>query len=98
MWRWTNEGNCIEPFLPVEQSGFAEPFNMGRNLLPPVLVQVGAMEAVRVPVILQQRRMAGKKILGLLVENPLWTVNIDTELDFLLAEAALSKLLEVSRA
>lgn len=98
MWRWAQGEGWLEPFLPAEQSNFTEPFNTGRNLLPPVLVQVGAMEAVRVPVILRQRRMAGKKILGLFVENPLWTVNIDTELDFLLAEAALGKLLEVSRA
>ena len=95
MWRWTGEERWIEPFVPAEQTGLPEPFNTGRNLLPPVLVQVGALEAVRTPVILRQRRMAGKKILGLLVENPLWTVNIDTELDFLLAEAALAKLLEV---
>lgn len=98
MWRWTSPQSWIEPFIPAEKTGFSEPYNMGRNLLPPVLVQVGAMEAARTSVILKQRCMAGQKILGLLVENPLWTVNIDTELDFLLAEAALAKLLEVSRA
>lgn len=94
MWRQAERGPWIEPFIPVEKSGFQEPYNMGRNLLPPVWVQVGAMEAVRGPVVLRKRSMAGKKILGLPVENPLWTVNIDTELDFLMAEAALSKLLE----
>jgi len=94
MWRWAG-AEWIQPFIPAEQTGFAEPFNLGRNLLPPVLVQVGAMEAVRTPVILRRQRMAGTKVLGLLVENPLWTVNIDTELDFLLAEAALARLLVV---
>ena len=92
MWQWSTEEGWITPFVPVEKTGFSEPYNMSRHLLPPVWVQVGAMEVVRSAVILQQRSMAGKKILGLRVENPLWTVNIDTELDFLLAEQALKAL------
>ena len=92
MWQWSAEGRWVTPFVPVEKTGFAEPYNMGRNLLPQVWVQVGAMEVIRSSVILRQHSMAGKKILGLRVENPLWTVNIDTELDFLLAEQALKKL------
>ena len=99
MWRWGSEQPWIEPFIPAEKTGFSEPYNMGRNLLPPVLVQVGAMEVVRAQVVALQRCMAGRKILGLLVENPLWTVNIDTEMDFMLAEAALRELLtEVHRS
>ena len=89
MWQWADGERWVTPFVPTEKTGFTEPYNMGRNLLPPVWVQVGAMEVVRSPVIVRQHSMAGQKILGLRVENPLWTVNIDTELDFLLAEQAL---------
>lgn len=92
MWQWSEEECWITPFVPAEKTGFTEPYNMSRHLLPPVWVQVGALEAVRSPVIVRQRSMAGKKILGLRVENPLWTVNIDTEMDFLLAEQALKIL------
>ena len=93
MWRWSSHLPVIEPLLSPEGSGFREPFSVGRKMLPPILVQVGAMEALRIETLLRQRSMAGKKILGLWVEDPLLTVNIDMELDFLLAEAALRKLL-----
>ena len=95
MWRLDPSTGQITPFLDPASSGLAEPYNAGRNLLPKVYVQVGAMEAVRARVVLEQRSMAGKRVLGLLVEDPLRTVNIDTELDFLAAEAALKALLEV---
>lgn len=94
MWRWTSDGSLIEPFM---QTGLIEPHNMGRNQLPPVLVQVGAMDVVRTNVILQKKSMAGSKVLGLMVGDPLWTVNIDSELDFLLAEAALKELLALPK-
>ena len=67
---------------------------MGRNMLPKAFGQVGAMEILRTETVLRQRSMAGKKVLGLLVSDPLYTVNIDTELDFLVAELALRRLLE----
>lgn len=94
MWQRDPATEWITPFLAPAQSGFAEPYNTGRNLLPSVYVQVGAMEAVRTPVVLEQRSMAGKNILGLRVEDPLLTVNIDSELDFLAAEAALRARME----
>lgn len=95
MWRLDPATGRIAPLLDPAQSGFAEPYNTGRGLLPKVYVQVGAMEAVRTEVVMGQGSMAGKKIRGLLVEDPLLTLNIDTELDFLAAEAALKMLLEL---
>lgn len=93
MWRFAPEGEWIEPLLPAEGTGLREPYNLGRGQLPSVWVQVGAMEVIRSQVILQQKSMAGRRVLGLAVQEPLWTVNIDSELDFLLAEVALQKLL-----
>ena len=93
IWRPGKESGTIEPFVPQDPSVFQEPFNLGRNALPPAYVQVGAMEVIRTPVVTERGRMAGNRILGLWVENPLWTVNIDTELDFQLAELSLKRLL-----
>jgi hypothetical protein len=51
------------------------------------------MEVLRYRTLMEQRSMAGRIVRGLLVTDPLYTVNIDTELDFLLAEVALRRLL-----
>jgi len=93
MWRWVEGTDDIQPFLPAAPGGPAEPFNTGRGQLPPVYVQVGAMEVLRYETVMVRRSMAGRRVLGLLVPDPLHTVNIDTELDFLLAEVALKILL-----
>ncbi len=98
MWRWASGSKGeIEPFIPASQTGLVEAHNLGRNQLPPALIQIGAMEAVRTNVILEKKSMAGSKVIGLLVGDPLLTVNIDTELDFLLAEAALRNLLALPK-
>lgn len=93
MWRWLDGSGYLQPFLPAASAGQPEPYNMGRGQLPAVYVQVGAMEVLRYETVTVQRSMAGRWVLGLLVSDPLYTVNIDTELDFLLAEAALKTLL-----
>ena len=94
MWTWESQGNYLKPFVDPETTGFQEPYNIGRNQLPAVYAQVGAMEVIKIQTLLEKKTMAGSQIRGLLVEDPLWTVNIDSELDFLLAEAALKILLE----
>ena len=93
MWRWLDGSEFIQPFLPSAPAGRTEPYNAGRSQLPPVYVQVGAMDVLRYETVMVQRSMAGRRVLGLLVADPLYTVNIDTELDFLLAELALKTLL-----
>ena len=94
MWRFVREGPYIEPFIPAQTTGLAEPYNLGRNMLPRVYVQVGAMEILWRKTLLEGHSLAGKTVRSLLVEDPLWTVNIDTELDFLLAEVALQAILK----
>ncbi|HNW94245.1 MAG TPA: hypothetical protein PKM88_15165, partial [bacterium] len=73
-------------------TSFAEPFNMGRQQLPPVLVQVGAMEVLRYRTLMELHSMAGDCVLGLPIDDPLATVNIDTELDFIVAETAMQRM------
>ena len=94
MWRWKEDGRSIEPFIAVESTGLKEPYNLSRNILPQVYMQVGAMEVCRTKTLLADRSLAGKVVRGLLVSDLLYTVNIDSELDFLLAEAVLRQLLE----
>lgn len=89
MWRIRPDDGLIEPFFSAEISGFAEPFNMGRQQLPAVYLQVGVMEVLRRATLMEQRSMAGKRVAPLLVSNELHTVDIDGEVDFLVAEQAL---------
>ncbi len=92
MWRQAGDDGRIEPFLSRQITGFAEPFNMGRQQLPPVLVQVGAMEVLRYRTLMELHSMAGDCVLGLPIDDPLATVNIDTELDFIVAETAMQRM------
>ena len=94
MWCFIEKTEYIEPFLIGQFQSGTEPYNMGRNQLPVAYVQVGAMEVLRYKTLMKQRSMSGNRVRALLVCNPLYTVNIDTELDFMLAEVALQNILE----
>lgn len=91
MWR-RKPDDTIEPFFPEKITGFREPFNMGRQQLPEVLVQVGVMEVLRHHTLMELRSMAGNRIRPLFIEDELRGIDIDTEVDFQLAELALKKL------
>lgn len=96
MWKMTRDGGFIEPLFDKTITGFDEPFNRGRQELPPAFVQVGAMEVLRYETLMQKKSMAGDKILSLMIDDPLMTINIDTDLDFLVAEIAMHHILSNS--
>jgi CMP-N-acetylneuraminic acid synthetase len=63
----------------------AEPYNAPRQVLPAVFQNNGCMNALWSDTILSGHSMTGKRILGYAMED--WeSVNIDTEMDFLIAE------------
>ena len=92
MWKLRRDEDVIEPFFDRDITGFDEAFNMGRQQLPVPYLQVGVMEVLRYRTLIGMRSMAGKRVRPLIIENELHTIDIDTELDFTIAEMALKQL------
>lgn len=87
---WKLQNGFIEPFLPESFTGMKEPYNAARQMLPPVFQNNGSMNAFWPEVVLEKKSMTGEKILGYSMED--WeSVNIDSEIDFLLAEELMKK-------
>lgn len=83
MWKINSAGFLNPLFSEVE--GLKEPYNAPRQILPVIYQNNGAMNAFWPETILEKKSMTGSKILGLSMED--WeSINIDTELDFKLAE------------
>lgn len=91
MWVYANDGVSIKPLMSGQPSERSESFNMGREQLPQVFVQVGALEVLRYATLTEKKSMAGEKVLPLVIDNPWHTINIDTEIDFRLAEIAVGE-------
>jgi CMP-N,N'-diacetyllegionaminic acid synthase len=98
MWRLCPDEDRIEPFFGREITGFDEAFNMGRQQLPTPYLQVGVMEVLRHRTLMGLRSMAGQRILPLIVDDELHTIDIDTELDFTIAEFAMQQLARTAPA
>jgi len=87
---WTIEGAFIKPFLPESFTKMKEPYNAPRQALSSVYQNNGSMNAFWPETVLEKNSMTGERILGLPMED--WeSVNIDTEIDFLLAEHLMEK-------
>ena len=86
MWRFV--GKRIYPFLPETICG-KEAFNMNRQQLPPVFVQNGSVDIIKWETIMIKNSMTGEYIVGMLMDEK-DSVNIDTEIDFLLAEILIN--------
>lgn len=85
---WKLEGKYILPFLPESFTGMKEPYDSPRQILPMVYQNNGSMNAYWPETILEKHSLTGQKILGYVMED--WeSVNIDTLLDFTLAEELL---------
>lgn len=95
LWKLSADKKYIEPFLPKSFTGFDEPYNLPRQLFPKVYVHTGAMDIMRRDTILKQKSTSGKK-LGYFFMDPEDSVNIDTSLDFELAEVLLRRRLGTS--
>ena len=91
-WRRKPGGDLIEPFFGAAITGFTEAFNMGRQQLPEVFLQVGVMEVLRYDTLMRMRSMAGTRVSGLVVDDELLTVDIDSDLDFIVAAVAMKQL------
>ena len=82
MWHIDSEGKLV-PILKVK--GVEEAYNVPRQELPDVFWQTGHIDVIRPNVILEKASMSGTKIWPLMI-NPIYTVDIDTLLDWENAE------------
>jgi YrbI family 3-deoxy-D-manno-octulosonate 8-phosphate phosphatase len=78
MWRIDPDGRML-PLIKVK--GVTEAFNVPRQELPDVYWQTGHIDVIRPPVILEKKSMSGTHIRPLIID-PLYTVDIDTLLDW----------------
>ncbi len=87
---WNLQDGYITPFLPRSFTGMEEPYNAARQMLSVVFQNNGCMNAFWPEVVLEKKSMTGKKILGYSMED--WeSVNIDSHIDFLLAEELMKR-------
>lgn len=90
LWKIGESGDHLEPFLPESFTGFDEPHNLPRQLFPKVYVHTGAMDVMRRDTIVKQESTSGKK-LGYFLMKPEDSINIDSPIDFEIAEILLEK-------
>lgn len=87
---WKIEDGHLVPFIPVTLSGLTEPYNFPRQKLPPAFVQNGAVDVIRTRTIIEKQSMTGGIILPYVMKES-ESVNIDTQIDFTLAEVLMEK-------
>jgi YrbI family 3-deoxy-D-manno-octulosonate 8-phosphate phosphatase len=85
MWTIAEDG-AMRPVLTVE--GIKEAYNAPRQELPDTYWQTGHIDAIRPDAILKKNSMSGDVILPLLID-PVFTVDIDTLLDWQRAESCV---------
>ena len=87
MWEMDAAGK-LQPLIKSELS---EPYNMPRQDLPTTYWQTGHVDVTRLETIVEKSSMSGDVILGLTLD-PAYTVDIDSEQDWLAAENVLNTL------
>lgn len=85
---WRIEGDELKPFVDKELTGFAEPSNAPRQSLPPAYAHVDVI-AVRYETLMKNRLLTGKRVRYHILDHE--SVDIDSEVDFILAEILLRK-------
>ncbi len=86
MWKIV-DGRLV-PFIPEEVYGIKESYNMSRQKLPKAYKQNGAVDIVWRKTIIEKNSMTGDTIIPYIMD-PWDSVNIDHEIDLLLAEQIL---------
>jgi CMP-N,N'-diacetyllegionaminic acid synthase len=96
MWKISEDGNWLEPFLAKAVTGFDEPHNLPRQLFPKVCVHTGAMDVLRRGTLERYRSTSGKK-LAYFYMKPEDSINIDYPIDFEIAEILMKKRFQSHR-
>jgi N-acylneuraminate cytidylyltransferase len=89
MWLFTRDSRLVEPYLKTTFRLERGP-DVPRAELEDVYWQNGVVDVTRREVILDQRRMIGERVAGL-VTDPADSIDIDSDLDLALAELLLAR-------
>lgn len=90
MWRIDAAEGLLKPLLDVSLTGIVGACDLPRQVLPRVYVQTGAMDIIRLKTIRELKSTSGPRV-AFFYMQPEESVNIDSELDFLLAELLIRK-------
>lgn len=91
---WKPDGQYLVPFVSESETGIRDAHNVPRQSLPTVYRHAGVI-ALRWETLVEKKMMAGEKVRFHVI--PLEeAIDIDSEIDFLVAEALLKKRLEQS--
>ncbi len=77
MWRISEDG-YLEPLLRLE--GHSESHSLPRQMLPAVYWQNGYVDILRPATVLEQHSMAGKKVLPLIINEPIHEIDYKDEI------------------
>src|SRR5918996_374386 len=89
MWVMDPDGRRIRSLIPVEQK-LPEAHTLSYQVLPTVYIQNASMDVFRPSNVWQLRSTTGTEIIPLVMDE-LESLDINTELDFLLAEALMAQ-------
>jgi CMP-N,N'-diacetyllegionaminic acid synthase len=89
MWLMNPDGRRIRSLIPVEQK-LPEAHTLSYQLLPTVYVQNASMDVFRARNIWELHSTTGTEIIPLVMDE-LESVDINTEIDFLLAESLIAQ-------
>lgn len=92
LWRIDTTGKYLIPFCPKNMTGYDEPFGMPRQMFPPSLSHTDCI-AVRYEIMMRDRSLSGERVAFHAIPKT-DAMDIDTEMDFLVAEMLLKKRLE----
>lgn len=89
MWVMDSDGRRVRSLIPVEQK-LPEAHTLSYQLLPTVYIQNASMDVFRASNIRQLRSTTGTEIIPLIMDE-FESVDINTEIDFLLAETVMAQ-------
>jgi CMP-N,N'-diacetyllegionaminic acid synthase len=94
MWVMDPDGRRIRSLIPVEHK-LPEAHTLSYQLLPTVYIQNASMDVFRPSNVWQLRSTTGTEIIPLIMDE-LESVDINTEIDFLLAETLMAEAKETA--
>ena len=90
---WKIKGDYLVSLLPKSFTKIEEPYNLVRQRLPEVYIHTGAMDVMRRNTILKLKSTSGKRLRYFFMDGK-DSINIDSELDFMVAEILMKQRLK----
>lgn len=82
--------NHLKPIFSISPNGIKEPYNVGRQMLPPAYLHNGYLDILKTDTLLKKNSISGDRIYGYVMDES-ETDDIDYEVDWARAEKKLNK-------